>query len=277
MIKQHKLISPILLVFLILLNSEMFAKKFTLTLEKEAKSKKYVVEISQSLDFKKLYLKKEFNTNQATLDLPVGVYFLRFYGLDENGEKTKYSPVRKVTLRYPINYRPIELKDKIIAPKTFTLEFLMDKAQDKQLYFSINNSKYKKYKGEAYSLDPAKTHKISYYFTDPKKNKNLNKDIQSASIIIDTKAPTYSITIGKQNFTRKKEITAPLDSVIKINGKDNLSGVREILYSFDNKKFFLYEYGIDVYDLEPFTLYFKLVDKVGNSTVVYKKKVTPVE
>ncbi|MDH5682366.1 MAG: hypothetical protein OEZ36_12305, partial [Spirochaetota bacterium] len=245
--------------------------------EKEAQSESYVVEISKTLDFKKIYQKKEFKTNKATLDLPVGVYFIRFYGVDENGDKTGYSPVRKVTLRYRANYTPIKQKDQHIAPKTFTLAFLEAENPKKQLYYSINNSKFKKYKGEAYSLDSGKKHSISYYFSDSKQVKTNKDSIKTLSLIVDDQAPTFSVTVGKKDFTKSDAINAPVDSVIKIKGQDKLSGLKEILYSYDNKKFFLYEYGIDVYDLEPFTIYFKLVDNVGNSTKIIKKKVLPVE
>ncbi|MDH4129418.1 MAG: hypothetical protein OEV44_11715, partial [Spirochaetota bacterium] len=83
---------------------------------------------------------------------------------------------------------------------------------------------------------------------------------------IDKSPPDFMIISNGKDVSKEKIINIKTDSFLEIKGIDNSSGVKEILYSYDEKIFYIYEDGIYISDKKPFKLYFKLIDNVGNTT-----------
>ncbi len=264
----------IIIIIINLLSINLFAKEFTLTWKKEEQSVKYSIEIAKDLDFKNILNSYEVSNNQLKLDLDIGVYYVRVCGFDKENIKTKYTPPRMIIIRYQGKQTIHQVEKNLYVPKdfAFTLDFLQKKQPKKALYYKTNGKKFIKYQNEKISFSVIKKYNLSYYYSE----KKAEKDIHLMTIDVDNAAPDYKILVNDKAIDKEKPIKAKVNETIKIVGLDNGSGIKEILYKKSNNNiYYLYKDPIIVSNKEPFTLYFKLVDKVGNVSEVFVKKVIP--
>lgn len=269
--KKKEMIKAICFIFLLFfaVNDILNAKTFLLKWRKEEKTVKYIIEIAKDKKFTELLYKYESTTHSKVFNLPIGIYFVRVYGLDKKNVKSEYSPVRKMIIRLQ-KYMYIHREgNKIYVPEKFTLDFLKKENEKGILYYKLKSNDFIKYTGEMIKL--TKNQRMSYYFL----KKGKEGKIKSFSLIVDSSPPKYQLSTNEIPLSKEKYIQLKSESLLEITGKDDLSGVKEILYSYDKKIFYLYVESIFIYQKTPFTLYFKLIDRVGNVTPIYEKKVTP--
>ncbi len=263
----------ILFLLIVMTSSQpLIAKSFTLKWLKEKRSVQYVIEVSKDKAFTKISQTLNSPNNSKVIDLPVGIYFIRVYGLDKAGKKSKYTPVRQITVRYKNYDRTFKKDDKIFVPKYLSLDFLVKKKPDAKLYYKIKK-KFILYTKDMIYMGKSGKKTLRYYFKDKNGAKGEKKSI---TLWVDGEAPDYDVLVDKVSYSDKKVVKARVGSEITIVANDDDSGVREVLYSFDKKVFYFYDSPIPVSDSTPFTLYFKIIDNVGNVTRLYKRKVQPV-
>ncbi len=274
---MKRIILPIIILFLSL--NYVHSAKFTLKWVKNPLFVKYFIEVSDKKDFSGK--KQIFSTENAyyELDLDIGVHFIRIQGFDKDNVKSKYSPIRKIIIRYKNYYNPfLKSEGVFIVPQVFKLDFLQKKEPQKTLYYKIDDDTFIQYKNEALSLSPDKDHKIQYTFSNKK-----SKNIKTITIKVDITPPKYKIIVEKKELTDIKEIKVKHNTDLIIKGIDDISGVKEILYSYDKEIFYrtqdnnpIKKIQIKIKKKKPFTLYFKLIDNVGNVTPLHEIKVIPI-
>ncbi len=265
----------VILIFLLIIpmSQPLKAKSFTLKWLKEKRSVQYVIEVSKDKDFTKIVSTLNSSINSKVMDLPVGIYFIRVYGLDKEGKKSKYTPVRQITVRYQ-NYERVYQKDsKFFVPRYLSLDFLVKKKPASKLYYKVNRKKFLLYTNNRIYMGKSGEKTLRYYYKDKSGAKSKKKSI---TFWVDGDSPDYDMFVDKVSYSDKKLINVRVGGEINIVASDDDSGVREILYSFDKKVFYFYDSPIPVTDSTPFTLYFKVIDNVGNVTRLQKKKVQPI-
>ncbi|GMT50252.1 MAG: hypothetical protein IEMM0008_1791 [bacterium] len=264
----------ILFLLIIMTSSQLLiAKSFTLKWLKEKRSVQYVIEVSKDKAFTKISQILNSPSNSKVIDLPIGIYFIRVYGLDKAGRKSKYTPVRQITVRYK-NYERIFKRDnKVFVPKYLSLDFLAKKKPDAKLYYKIKKKFILYTTNDMIYMGKSGKKTLRYYFKDKNGAKSEKKSI---TFWVDKKAPDHDVLVDKVSYSDKKVINVRVRGEISIVAGDDDSGVREILYSFDKQVFYFYDSPIPITDSTSFTLYFKIIDNVGNVTRLYKKKVQPV-
>ncbi|NLG16291.1 MAG: hypothetical protein GX556_03040 [Fibrobacter sp.] len=128
------------------------------------------------------------------------------------------------------------------------------------VYLSINNSGYKRLNGKM-ALTEEKLYEISYFGAD--KVGNISNP-QQDRFAVDLTAPVSVVAIEKA----EKDLILTRSEMISINSSDNLSGVKEILFRFDNDiNFSVYKKGIPLRKLNDgkHTLFFYSTDNVDNA------------
>ncbi len=265
----------VILIFLliILASQPLTAKSFTLKWLKEKRSIKYVIEVSKDKEFTKIINTLNSPINSKVMDLPIGIYFIRVYGLDKEGKKSKYTPVRQITVRYQNYERIFQKDDKFFVPKYLSLDFLVKKKPASRLYYKVNKKKFLLYTDDRIYMGKSGKKTLRYYYKDKSGAKSKKKSI---TFWVDGDTPDYDLLVDKGSYADKKVINVRVGGEINIVASDDDSGVREILYSFDKKVFYFYDSPIPITNSNPFTLYFKVIDNVGNVTRLHKKDVQPV-
>jgi len=263
----------IIFVLTTILSQTVYSKEFTLHWKKEEKSVSYIIEIARDKEFSNIIYHYQPRENLMKLDLPIGDYFIRVAGIDGAGVKSKYTPIREVILRPPFTPSVFPTADKIYVPQNFTLHFLKRNSVKTKLFYKLRNKNFIEYQGKRFWLKKGESQRLAYYYiTDGKKS-----SVETFTLIADVTPPQYKLISDGNIYNNSNLITVKMGSSIEILGEDDLSGIREILYSYNKKEFLLYQGPIDIDDLTPFTLYFKILDRVGNSSPLYEKKVTPIE
>lgn len=256
------------------------AKSFNLKWKPESKSLFYIIEISKEKSFKSLYKELKHKNNAIKLDLPLGTYYIRVCGVDKYDKKSKYTPVRKVVIRYNRYTRIVKEGDKYYTPKEFDLYFLLDQQKNKKLFYLLiqkdiffdkTKADFKQYNYSNLIVDVNGVYSLYYYYIA---SDNSKSKINNIDLYIDSNAPKISFQIEEKiisgdffRIERGKELV--------ILAEDNESGIREILYSFDKKTFFHYDYPIIINQKKEFQIFVKVIDKVGNSTKLIKKNIQP--
>ncbi len=128
------------------------------------------------------------------------------------------------------------------------------------VYLSINNSGYKRLNGKM-ALTEEKPYEISYFGAD--KVGNISNPQQNR-FALDLTAPVSVVAIEKA----EKDLVLTRSEMISISSSDNLSGVKETLFRFDNDiGFSVYKKGIPLRKLNDgkHTLFFYSIDNVDNT------------
>jgi hypothetical protein len=132
---------------------------------------------------------------------------------------------------------------------------------------------FKKYKKDkAINVKKEGEYILYYYFVKGGKTSSL----RSTKLIIDNTFPSYNILLNNVIQKKAKDIIVPKGADIVIDAKDGGSGVKEILYAYEDKNIYhLYKGYISVSGKKPFYIYFKLIDNVGNATPIYSTRIIP--
>ncbi len=254
----------------LLSSSYIYGKEFTIKWNKNPNSIKYVVELSKTKDFKVINKRLTIKGLRTQLELDVGIYYVRVYGINRDKSKTKYSSIRRIVIRYSANKYSYKKNNKIYVSAYPNIDFLF-KSGKGSLYYAIDSQKFKKYrKKDLIKINQEKEYILHYYFI-----KNAKKTaIQKVNLIVDKTFPAYSILV---NGTHKKSrnIKISKNREIRITAKDKGSGVKEILYAYkDDHVYYLYKGYIPLLNKKVFRIYFKLVDNVGNTSPVYYRNIS---
>ncbi len=149
----------------------------------------------------------------------------------------------------------------------FKLTAIDNKSGVKAIYYSLNNSEFKQYKGSFYLPRNSKKIQIKSYAVDKVNNKSkVNKGRKSISIAyIDITAPVLNHKyIGKTITIANKLFLSPKTKII-LSAIDNESGMKNITYNANNSNELSYSKPIQ-FDKEGFYSFNYLgYDNVGNS------------
>ncbi len=186
---------------------------------------------------------KEF---EEELKIPTeGDYILKYYSVDNvgNAEKPKSKqfsldltpPASNYTLTGGMYKNIYSVNTKIHLNSKDSI------AGVAQIYYAFDNGAKKKLKkGSSLSIAALENgdHTISYYAVDNVDNKEKENTF---SFYLDKLAPILSSTIIGDQYVVNGVIYFSGRSMLKLTGVDDKSGLKEIQYSVDGKKFFAYE------------------------------------
>jgi hypothetical protein len=221
---------------------------------------------------------KELKYSQPILakNLPQGDYTLEYWAEDNVGNITE-----KRTFNFYIDKTPPTIipeimgKTYIINGKEFSsgrsllkLTTIDNKAGTKEVYYSINNSEYKKYEKPVLLNNTGGKLSVRVYALDNVNNRNeIAEGTESSSLpYVDLTGPVVSYNIEGPFIKVGDTLVINKDSKIKLIASDDEAGLREILFSIDKKDYLKFEHPFPIDSEGIHYLDISAVDNVDNIT-----------
>jgi large repetitive protein len=150
-----------------------------------------------------------------------------------------------------------------------TSKFLLKQADQSSLIdaieLSIDGGDYFVYKGAIQFKEEGK-HTIKFRAVNPVNNWSPT---QVMEVFVDLTPPSTEVRFPEgKSYTKNNTTYVQLNSLLTLEARDNLSGIGAMDYSFDNSNFKPYSKPILVEKPGKTTIYFKSMDKVGNTEIV---------
>jgi len=185
-----------------------------------------------------------------------------------NNVETKDTETKKEPPKpeIPSTEKPVvKIEDGIvyITPKS-RIEIKAESNDIAYIEYKVNNSKYFIYNAPI-SLPGEGVYIISYRGID--KLKNIEKE-KILKVIVDNTPPKVFVSYNTTPFYYEGKLYISKNTKIYLLGRDNLSRVEKIEYSFDGKNFKEYKSHILPPNSGKITLYYRAVDIVGNASKI---------
>lgn len=189
-------------------------------------------------------------------NLPQGEYTLTYWAEDKVGNSTD-----KQTFSFYVDKTPPTIipeimgKTYMINGKEFSsgrallkLTTIDNKAGTKEIYYSINNSEFKKYEKPVMLSNTGGRLIVRAYALDYVNNRTeISEGTQSASLpYVDLTGPSISYRIEGPYLQVGDTILINKTSRIKLFARDDEAGLNEILYSIDKKEYIKYDAAFNI-------------------------------
>lgn len=205
-----------------------------------------------------------------------GEHVIKYYSIDDIGNKEKI----KIDTFYIDKTPPIIIQD-IIGNEYLTstgekyssgksklkLTAFDNKAGVKEIYYSVNNKEFKKYKKPINLSIISGEINLKTYAIDNVNNKTNSQ--QKEEMIknvpyIDLTPPKLNYSFIKPVFKTKKDIFISNKTKIILKGKDSESGINKIEYKIDENSYNLYKNPFSIKNEGIHTINYKGYDNVNN-------------
>jgi uncharacterized lipoprotein YehR (DUF1307 family) len=222
--------------------------------------------IYTSLNFNKF---KTLNEDSLNNTIKEGLSIIKYYAVDNVGNVEN---IKKDSLIFDFNSPKTSLKisgdyiRNILAPNCkINLTALDSLSGVKQIFYSIDSSKYKPYLNEISIRNlPEGDHTISYYSVDRVNNK---EEVKSLEFFLDKSAPMVVSEIIGSKFNQNGKYYSSGFNKVKITAFDNKAGVKEVLYSTNGKDYVKYDVPFSINNFKgDLQIRYIAIDSIGNST-----------
>jgi len=240
-----------------------------------------IIESSDNIEIKKTFFSIndseffEYNNKILASNLKEGEHIIKYYSIDniENKENIK------IDTFFIDKTAPIIIQD-IIGNEYLTsngekyssgesklkLTAFDNKSGIKEIYYSVNNEKFKKYEKPINLSFVSGEINLKTYAIDNVNNKTNSK--QKEKIIknipyIDLTPPNLSYSFEKPIFKTKKDIFISKNTKIYLKGKDSESGINNIKFKINNN-YNLYENPFTIKEEGNYEIKYKGFDNVDN-------------
>lgn len=136
-----------------------------------------------------------------------------------------------------------------------------------RIEMAIDNDDYKPY-NQSIQFTTEGKHTLKFRALNPV---NTWSPVQFVEVFVDMTAPSTEVKFSDEwSFRDATGLYLGTKSTLTLSAQDNLSGIAAIEYSFDGKNFLSYSKPITFENSGPQTIYYRSVDRVGNSELVKK-------
>lgn len=258
--------------FLLISNSESNKRFVSIEWEKVPEAKEYVLQISNTPEFKKILYQEKTKESSVKLKPNPEYKFGRIAGIDLNSVRGEFSDVFEIEQRIiePKVFTPLAEN---ILPKTHLIKLEIENENLGSTFFKLNDDDWRHY-NEGIILTKEGPNSI-YYYSINKLGKK--EEVKKKNFTLDTQAPKVFIKFNEINSTDSKIYYTNKNTKIQIKVLDEYSDVKEFqVFLNTHLKSTQVELENDIFTIpnnlngELIQLAIYVEDRLGNKNIIYR-------
>ncbi len=254
------------------LTSEDKGRFISIDWEKIPEAKEYILQISNSSDFKKIIYQVKTKDSSVKLKPSPDYKFGRIGAIDKNDVRGEFSDIFEVEQRIiePKVFFPLAEN---ILPKEHLIKLEVKEENRSSTFFKLNDDDWRHY-NEGIILSKEGKNLIQYYSANQLGKK---EEFKNKTYILDSKAPIVYIKFNETNSTDSRIYYTNKNTKIEIKALDEFSDVKELqVFLNTNLKSIPVDLDNDTFTI-PNNLHGELIqlavyveDRLGNKNIIYR-------